>query len=123
MITGAHTLAFAFGLLALYPEEQDKLLEEIHTLVPHPDHDIPYSDYPLFVRAQAVLNETLRLYPSVIAIPKKVCADQDVVLPCTERGPGGSQSIFVPKDTHLTLDVQSMHHDGEATHRKHQVKS
>lgn len=34
MKTTAHTLAFAFALLALYPEEQDALYKHIKNVVP-----------------------------------------------------------------------------------------
>ena len=61
-----HTLAFAMGLLALYPDEQEKLFKEIQDIEPDPEADIPYRSYPKFARAMAVLQETLRMYPSVI---------------------------------------------------------
>ena len=109
--TSAHTLAFALGLLALHPEEQERLHASIVEHHPYRDSDIPYADYPLFTRALAVFYETLRMYPSVIGIPKRLTAEHDAVLPCSERGPGGATNVFVPKGTYISLDVQSLHHD------------
>ena len=103
-------MSFALGLLALHPDEQEKLFEELLELIPDPDQDVPYSDYGLFRRAKAVFDETLRLYPALVHVPKQV-AWQDTVLPCSERGPGGATSIFVPKGTDIDIDIQSVHHD------------
>lgn len=112
--TSAHTLAFVMGLLAIYPEEQEKFYQQITEIVPNPDADIPYSDSPLFTRAMAILYETLRLYPSVISIPKSVTAAHDALLPCSERGPGGGTGkVFIPRGAHVNLDVQSLHRDRE----------
>lgn len=33
--TTAHTLAFTFGLLALYPDEQERLFEHIKSVIPN----------------------------------------------------------------------------------------
>jgi len=109
--TSAHTMAFAFGLLALYPEEQDQLYAQIKEVMPDDEAEIPYSDYPLFTRALAIMNETLRIFPSVIAIPKRVTTLQDTILPCSERGPKGATRLFLPAGTHVSLEVQAMHHD------------
>lgn len=68
MSAGAHTLAFALGLLALYPDEQEALFAEVQAIEPDPEADIPYRSYPKFAHAQAILQETLRLYPSVIGM-------------------------------------------------------
>ena len=97
--------------MALYPDEQDKLFEQLLEIIPDPDQDAPYSDYGLFTRAIAIFHETLRLYPAVVDIPKQVSIGQDTILPCSERGPGGATSIFVPKGTFIDIDVQSVHHD------------
>ncbi len=104
-------MAFAFGLLALYPEEQEKLYKEIKELMPDDEAEIPYSDYPLFTRALAVTNETLRIFPPVIGIPKQVTPLQDTILPCSEKGPKGATRLVLPAGTHLSLEVQAMHHD------------
>lgn len=111
---GAHTMAFAFGLLALYPEEQDKLYAQIKEVMPDDEAEIPYSDYSLFTRALAVMHETLRIFPSVIAVPKRVTTLQDTILPCTERGPKGATRLFLPAGTHVSLEVQALHHDCES---------
>lgn len=104
--------------MALYPDEQEKLFGQIKSIQPDMDADIPYADMHLYTRAQAVIWETLRLYPAVISIPKSVTTERDVVIPTSDRGPGGTGQLFIPRDTLVALDVQSMHYDrkfGKAT--------
>lgn len=61
--TTAHTLAFAFALLALYPEEQEKLCQESKEVF-HSDTEYPgYVAYGQLVRALACFHETLRVFP------------------------------------------------------------
>lgn len=110
-LTAAHTIAFALGLMALYPDEQEKLYDQIVTLQPDVDADIPYTDMHLYTRVLAVIYETLRLYPAVIAIPKSVTAEVDAVVPTSDRGPGGTGQLFIPRETLISIDVQSLHYD------------
>lgn len=111
-------MAFAMGLLALYPEEQEKLYREIIDLQADPQAETPYSDFGMFRRVQAVINETLRLYPPVIGIPKVVTSDQDVVLPTDSRGPAKGAPLHIAAGTHFTLDVQSMHYDRKSSYTR-----
>lgn len=101
--TTSHTLGFLFGLLALYPEEQDKLLAHIEQNRPH-SRDFGYEDMHNLNYAMAILYETLRLYPSVINIPKITSGDVHMNL-------GSSKSIFVPSDTHIAIHVVGLHHN------------
>ncbi|EJD35640.1 614/534 cytochrome P450 [Auricularia subglabra TFB-10046 SS5] len=101
--TTAHTLAFAFGLLALHPEEQDKLYEEIIGITP--DLRIPtYDELGKFKRTMAVLYETLRFFPPANGIGKT--SAEDTTLP-TSTG----ESIVVPQGTLLALDFLGLHHN------------
>ena len=109
--TTAHTLTFMLGLLAIYPEVQEWLHEELLELMPDPQSDLPFADYPLFTRSTAIMNETLRLWPAAPAIPKQVTVHRDVIVPCTERGPGGQQQVLLPKNSILNLNVQAVLHD------------
>jgi len=97
--------------LALYSDEQEALYQEIQEVEPDAEADIPYKAFPKFKRVMAVLQETLRMYPSVIGIPKMLNTQEDTIIPCSERGPYGQTQLFVPKGTHMSIDVQSLHHD------------
>lgn len=57
--TTAHTLSFAFGLLALHPDAQEKLFTEVNDLCG--SNDAPrYEDFINMKYGLAVMNETLR---------------------------------------------------------------
>ena len=94
--TSAHSLAFAFAYLALNPEKQDWLLEELLQVMPAGHAPVSdglaadaidssiewygsrrqtYKDYPRLERCLAVLHETLRLHPPVTIIPKMALED------------------------------------------------
>ncbi|TCD69149.1 Ubiquitin fusion degradation protein 4 [Steccherinum ochraceum] len=62
--TTAHTLCFALGLLALFPDEQDKVYEEILKVIPG-DKNPTFQDLGALSYVDCVLNETLRMYPPV----------------------------------------------------------
>ncbi|TEB40153.1 cytochrome P450 [Coprinellus micaceus] len=66
--TTAHALAFTLGLLALYPDEQDKLYEHITAVVP-PGKSPTYEDMASLPRVLAVYYESMRLFPPGILSP------------------------------------------------------
>lgn len=83
--TTAHSVAFTLGLLALYPEEQRKVVDQIQELQQE-KHDFVrdsrghqyfklelvfiqnYEDLSKYTYTLAVLYEALRLYPIVCAV-------------------------------------------------------
>lgn len=78
--TTAHTLGFALYLLAIHPEVQDWLAEEIAAAVVagRPQDDIQAWDYqslfPRLRRCRVILLETLRVFPPIVGIPKWTAA-------------------------------------------------
>ncbi|KAJ0123287.1 hypothetical protein J7T55_011752 [Diaporthe amygdali] len=72
--TSASTLVFTLHLLAVHPEVQVWLAEEIAALAASAGKSIEEWDYrlhfPQLKRCRAVLLETLRLYPSIVGLPK-----------------------------------------------------
>lgn len=61
-------MAFAFGSLALNPSAQERLYEEIKTVVG--DGEFQYSHLQAMPFALSIMYETLRMYPPVESIPK-----------------------------------------------------
>ncbi|KAJ3484828.1 hypothetical protein NLI96_g5371 [Meripilus lineatus] len=105
--TTAHTLCFAFALLALYPKEQEKLYEEIKTVLP--DGRLPtYEDANSLVFTNAILNEALRMFPPVNGIPK--FSAEDTVLPMTNSS-GEKVFVPVPKGSNITLHTPGLHYN------------
>lgn len=85
--TTAHALAFAFGVLALYPDVQLKVFEEVRSLVASGGLPVSlqlslativisdtglqtYADVCHMKYTEAVFHETLRQYPPVSPTPR-----------------------------------------------------
>ncbi|KAG2012015.1 614/534 cytochrome P450 [Coprinopsis cinerea AmutBmut pab1-1] len=101
-----HTIALMFGLLALYPDEQDRLLDQIKEVCG--DGNISFSKLPKLTRFSAVYNETLRLYPAVTHIPKKSAEDTTLT---TTNSRGEKTVIPVPKGTMIAIDTPGLHYN------------
>ncbi|KZP12182.1 cytochrome P450 [Athelia psychrophila] len=105
--TTAHTLCFAFGLLALYQDEQEKLFQQIKSLMP--DTRTPeYEEMPLFTYSMAVFYETLRLYPPVTSIPKRTYND---VIFNVGNIAGKQKQITVPAGAKIAIDTAGLHYN------------
>ncbi|KAJ8732429.1 hypothetical protein PYW07_015028 [Mythimna separata] len=84
MIAGNDTSAvgasFISVLLSRHPEVQEKIYEELQQVFADSERLITFEDLPRLKYLDAVIRETLRLYPPVPVIVRKV--EKDVVLPC-----------------------------------------
>lgn len=100
--TTAHSLAVALTLLALHPEEQKKLQDEVDEAV---GTDLPtYADIPKLSYAKCVGLESLRLIPPVPAIPKHT--EEGVTLSSPVSG-----EVKVPAGTFISINVHALHHN------------
>ncbi|KIP05980.1 hypothetical protein PHLGIDRAFT_119388 [Phlebiopsis gigantea 11061_1 CR5-6] len=105
--TTAHTLCFAFGLLALYPEKQENLYKHIKSIIP--DGRIPtYDEMNLFTESMAVFYETLRMFPPAHNVPKK--AAEDTALH-TQDADGNKIIVPVPQGTGIILHLPGLHYN------------
>ncbi|THH29773.1 hypothetical protein EUX98_g4419 [Antrodiella citrinella] len=91
--TTAHTLCFALGLLALYPDEQERVYQEVLKAIPE-NRDPTFQDLNGLNYVNCVLNETLRMFPPVIGIPKE--AAEDCMLTTTNNA-GEKVTVAIPK--------------------------
>lgn len=102
--TTAATLSWTFYELARHPEVVRKLRREILDQV-GPHRTPTYADLKSMKYLQNVINETLRLYPSV---PFNVrAAFKDTTLP-RGGGPDGTQPLSVLKETSVGYSVMVM---------------
>ncbi|KAG8891977.1 hypothetical protein FRB99_003201 [Tulasnella sp. 403] len=72
--TTAHSIAFTFALLALWPEKQRMVYEEVMEKMPK-DGITTYDLYKELELVQGAYSETLRMCPPVQQIPKKLARD------------------------------------------------
>jgi len=105
--TTAHALAYTFALLVLYQDEQEKLYEHIKSVIP--DGRMPtYDDMPKLTYAMAVFNETLRMFPPVVIIPKY--AEEDTFF-TTKNSKGENITVTVPKGTYISINTPGLHYN------------
>lgn len=94
--TTSTLLTWACYRLALNPEVQEKLFQEVSKA------DIQdYDDLSGLTYLDAVLNESLRIDPPIIIFQRT--AHEDYMLPGTK--------VFIPKHTRITIPVYAIHHD------------
>ncbi|KAF5322602.1 hypothetical protein D9619_001346 [Psilocybe cf. subviscida] len=116
--TTAHTVCFALALLALYTDEQEKLYQQIKKTVPDTEEPT-YEHMPLLTYASAVFYETLRMFPSVIGIPKISAEDTSIT---TQNAKGESVTIPVPKGIDITINTPALHYNPRYWKDPHQFK-
>ncbi|HEV2293942.1 MAG TPA: cytochrome P450 [Tepidisphaeraceae bacterium] len=85
--------SWAIAHLARHPQVQEKLFAEVRELSDYTPQALDGAKY-----LGHVLDETLRLTPSLYFLPRRATADTTV-----ETGDG--QTLVIPKGTHILLDV------------------
>lgn len=104
--TTANTLAFSMFLLAAHPDVQAWLAEEITALQTGEDTPAEHWDYytvfPRLKRCQAVLLETLRLYPPIMSLPKWTKER-------TQTLKVGMQSLLIPPGVGTSPHLLAIH--------------
>ncbi|KAL0257801.1 putative P450 monooxygenase [Diplodia seriata] len=107
--TTANAMHFALVLLALNPQSQRRLQKAISEIVG--DRPISQWDYdqdlPKLMNGMpaAVINETLRMIPAVVGIPKRTMKGSPQTL--TVEG----QDYVVPEDTLISIDTPGAHNN------------
>ncbi|KAH8427127.1 cytochrome P450 [Aspergillus melleus] len=100
--TTANTLAFATLLLAAYPDVQEWVAEELQQVLGSVNTEGGYSEiFPKLKRTKAVMLETLRLYPPIMAIPKWT-NDEPQSLQV------GAQTIVIPPNTGVLPSIMAL---------------
>lgn len=137
--TTANAVAFAVHLLSKHPQHEARLLAEIDQAVGKAEPDAHHLPHCPFV--EAVINETLRIYPPAHAVIREVrghvCDGASVggraggdpvlsaphlsvssnrLLQCTQTCEIGN-GILIPKGTEMHLAIYTMHHDPRLWHK------
>lgn len=117
--TSAHTLCFALALLALYPEEQKAVYQNIVSVLG--ERSMPtYEDMNSLDYVLAVFNETLRLFPPVGSITKKASEDTSLTTINTETKE--SINVPIPKDSIIIIYTNGIHYNPRYWDDPHEFK-
>ncbi|KAI9878026.1 MAG: hypothetical protein M1830_002146 [Pleopsidium flavum] len=102
--TTANTLAYSMLLLAAYPEVQDWVGEELQELLQNSNSETwSYEQlFPRLKRCQAVLLETIRLFPPIMALPKYTNQHSQILKV-------GNKTISIDLDTMVVPSLLAMH--------------
>ncbi|KAK2018654.1 cytochrome P450 [Colletotrichum eremochloae] len=102
--SSAHTFSFALYLLAAHPETQNWLIQEIDQVIASDanwmSEEAFMGLYARLPRCQAVMLETLRLYPSVTVIPKYTTAPATLSI--------GGSNRHIPPNTNVFVNMPSI---------------
>ncbi|QRV82603.1 cytochrome P450 family protein [Ceratobasidium sp. AG-Ba] len=110
--TTASALAFALGLLALYPQVQQELYEEAKQVLGSRPR-LEYSDIGQLKLVSGGFLETLRLYPP--ATQNVRLAEQDTIISVARNGPGSEsrqrENIVVPAKSYMFISHTGIHYN------------
>jgi len=106
--TTAHSLCFTFALLALYPDEQERLYEHIKGVTSSVNGTPAYEDMNRFSYSLAVFYESLRLFPPITLVPKIAAKDTTLTV---NNADGGRTTFPIPKGTDIALHVAGLHYN------------
>ncbi|RCN34557.1 unspecific monooxygenase [Ancylostoma caninum] len=95
--TVSSALGYALFCLGNYPEEQERLFEEVKAVIGPNDRDLTQEDLRQLKHTEKVLKEALRVFPPVPMIARRLHNDLDV---CGETIPAGVTAMVVPFGTH-----------------------
>ncbi|GAB0099521.1 hypothetical protein DMENIID0001_153930 [Sergentomyia squamirostris] len=100
--TTALVSSYCVLAMAMFPENQQRIYEEIKSIIPNKDGDIQYEDLKKFEFLERFIKECLRLFPPIPLLGR-------VVRDTIKLG-----DYTIPKETNLILPIWIMHRDKEA---------
>ncbi|KAH9910899.1 cytochrome P450 [Epithele typhae] len=110
LLAGQETLAFTLnatlGYMALYPEFQEEMYQEVMSAMPTAD-DVTLANSHKLRKVQACMLEAARLFPAVSMMIRDSC--EDIVL--EHVGPNRDERIAVPAGTRFVVDMIGLHHN------------
>ncbi|KAH9481617.1 Cytochrome P450 monooxygenase 91 [Psilocybe cubensis] len=115
MDTTSSALSRTLHLLAMHPDVQEKLRQELRDAKLVQDGDLAYDQLVSLPYLDAVCRETLRMYPPFSMVQRTT--RQDVVLPLSKpiRGLDGKEmsEIPVPNNTNIIIGVMASNRNSE----------
>ncbi|KAJ5389483.1 cytochrome P450 monooxygenase [Penicillium cataractarum] len=105
--TTANTLVYIIYLLAIFPEWQDWVVQEIDEIFSAlpVDNEVSYKDvFHRLTRLKAIMYETLRLYGPVVDLLRRTSPDEDQAV---TRFDGSS--VLIPANTLVNILTPALH--------------
>lgn len=97
--TTATALSFAVYCLAKFPDQQEKVYDELTKAIPS-DADLTYENIQGLKYFDAMFNECLRMYPPVALFVARTCTKDITVM-----------GHFIPEGTNIMVPTWHLHHD------------
>ncbi|KAJ7174978.1 cytochrome P450 [Mycena crocata] len=114
--TTSHTLSFMVGLLALYPDVQRRVYEEVQSLCVDPSTILNYKEHlHKLVFTTAVFHETLRLLPPAQRLGRVALVDTTIVARQFKTSPDGNVGdveeypVCIKGGSNIVLDIAAAH--------------
>lgn len=105
--TTANTMAFAIALMAVHPEIQEWVREEVVAVFSQLDSQEYDQVFPRLKRVRALMYETLRLYPPIVYLPK-LTTSRPTVLSATD-GDTQRRDIVFPPNSYVVVNFMHLH--------------
>ncbi|KAJ9594230.1 hypothetical protein L9F63_014390 [Diploptera punctata] len=103
--TSSTTMSFTLYELALHPEIQNKLREEISQVLQKHNNQVTYEAIQEMKYLDMVVNETLRKYPPLPFLDRKSATN------CEFPAPTGRGTITIPAGTGIYIPLLGLHYD------------
>lgn len=95
--TTASTIAYAILMLAMHPNIQDQVYDELHSMYETQHQETAYELMPKFDILNRVIKETLRLFPPVYFFSRTSAVDIPL------------NNCIIPKGSTIGLPIYTMH--------------
>ncbi|KAG8164114.1 hypothetical protein KVR01_006032 [Diaporthe batatas] len=105
--TTANTMAYAIALMAIHPEIQEWVREEVVAVFSQHNPQEYDQVFPLLKRVRALMYETLRLYPPIVYLPK-LTSSTPTVLSATD-GDSQRRDIVIPPNSYVVVNFMHLH--------------
>lgn len=95
--TSALSVSYIILMLAMHPEIQERLYDELHSLYTAQDEETTYEHMQRLTYMEQIIKETLRLFPVGPFIVRRTNADVTI------------SNCTVPKNSYIALSIFNLH--------------
>lgn len=109
--TTANTMAYAITLMAIHPEIQEWVREEVVAVFSRSNSQEYDQAFPRLKRVRALMYETLRLYPPIVYLPKLTTSRTTIL--STTGADTQRRDIVIPPNTYVVINFMHLHSSPE----------